>query len=115
MSLLHCERETISLNRFYGSPLLHSVFNGACDLFITRLDNAIFTVERHPTSSSSTPLKPIAHLRGNVTLISVDFDRNLGVIFDKHRTFSNHTSALPKSCLYLLLLLLLLIIIINCC
>jgi hypothetical protein len=40
---------------------------------------------------------PIIHLPNNVTLSPVDSARNLGVIFDKNLTFSQHISAISKS------------------
>jgi len=45
-------------------------------------------------------VNPTIHLPDNVTLTPVDSARNLGVIFDKHVTFSQHISAISKSCLY---------------
>ena len=41
---------------------------------------------------------PIIHLPNNVTLSPVTSARNLGVIFDKNLTFSQHISAILKSC-----------------
>ena len=43
---------------------------------------------------------PIIHLHNNVTLSPVYSARNLGVIFDINLTFSQHISALSKSCFY---------------
>ena len=45
-------------------------------------------------------VNPTIHLPDNVTLTPVDSARNLGVIFDKHVTFSYHISAITKSCLF---------------
>jgi exonuclease III len=41
---------------------------------------------------------PIIHLPNNVTLSPVTSARNLGVIFDNNLTFSQHISAISKSC-----------------
>ena len=43
---------------------------------------------------------PTIHLPNDVILSPVDSARNLGVIFDSSLTFSNHISAVSKSCLY---------------
>jgi hypothetical protein len=43
---------------------------------------------------------PIIHLPNNVTLSPVHSARNLGVIFDSNLTFSQHISAVSKSCFY---------------
>jgi hypothetical protein len=43
---------------------------------------------------------PTIHLPNDVILSPVDSARNLGVIFDSNLTFSNHISAVSKSCLY---------------
>ena len=43
---------------------------------------------------------PIIHLPNNVTLSPVNSARNLGVIFDSNLTFSQHISAVSKSCFY---------------
>ena len=43
---------------------------------------------------------PIIHLPNNVTLSPVYSARNLGVIFDRNLTFSQHISAVSKSCFY---------------
>ena len=43
---------------------------------------------------------PIIHLPNNVTLSPVYSARNLGVIFDSNLTFSQHISAVSKSCFY---------------
>ena len=41
---------------------------------------------------------PVIHLPNNVTLSPVTSARNLGVIFDNNLTFSQHISAISKSC-----------------
>ena len=43
---------------------------------------------------------PTIHLPNNVILSPVHSARNLGVIFDSNLTFSDHISAVSKSCLY---------------
>ena len=43
---------------------------------------------------------PTIHLPIDVSLSHVDSARNLGVIFDSNITFSDHISAVSKSCLY---------------
>ncbi|MFA9289573.1 MAG: reverse transcriptase domain-containing protein, partial [Weeksellaceae bacterium] len=43
---------------------------------------------------------PTIHLPNNVILSPVDSARNLGVIFDCNLTYSDHISAVSKSCLY---------------
>ena len=43
---------------------------------------------------------PIIHLPNNVTLSPVHSARNLGVIFDSNLTFSQHISAVSKSCFF---------------
>jgi hypothetical protein len=45
-------------------------------------------------------VNPSIHLPIYVTLPPVDSARNLGVIFDKHVTFSHHITAISDSCLY---------------
>ena len=43
---------------------------------------------------------PTIHLPNDVTLTPVDSARNLGVIFDNNLTFSQHISAIYKSCFH---------------
>ena len=43
---------------------------------------------------------PIFHLHNDITLTLVDSARNLGVIFDSNLTFSQHISAISKSCFH---------------
>ena len=43
---------------------------------------------------------PINHISNNVIISPVDSARNLGVIFDKNLTFSDHISAVSISCFY---------------
>ena len=43
---------------------------------------------------------PTIHLPNNVTLTPVDSARNLGIIFDNNLTFSQHISAISKSCFH---------------
>jgi len=43
---------------------------------------------------------PIIHLPNNVILSPVDSARNLGAIFDKNLPFTQHISAISKSCFH---------------
>ena len=43
---------------------------------------------------------PTIHLPKDVILSPVDSARNLGVIFDSNLSFSDHISAVSKSCVY---------------
>ena len=53
-----------------------------------------------PSQQLSKLRSPTIHLPNDVTLTPADSARNLGVIFDNNLTFSQHISAISKSCFH---------------
>ena len=102
------------LNFFYLSRLL--IFHTIS--FILKTLNQMCTTGCHQTNFFSlNPSKtefliiglpqqlsklrsPTIHLPNDVTLTPVDSARNLGVIFDNNLSFSQHISAISKSCFH---------------
>jgi hypothetical protein len=101
----------MTLNCFFHSLLLILLITSR----ILKTLYVMFLTGCHPTFFLSNPSKtefliiglpqqlsklnsPVIHLPNNVTLSPVTSARNLGVIFDNNLTFSQHISAISKSC-----------------